>query len=240
MSEVDVAHYEKEGWCLVPSLLDARTCATLLEATERLEVKSADFTFDTNVKGVFFEMQTASGRKKEPAVAPGALRKITSPSKGEHEFARLRNDERVLNVARACKVKNPKCIVDQINFKHPLVGTPFPFHQDAAFIHGEAKTQFERHGGINMVIALDEAGPENGGFTVLGRTHTNGLLALPKGYDTSQMNDGVFDDAHRALPNLKPGDAVLFHPLLAHGSGRNESSRRRRMITLWLVGKSEK
>jgi len=35
---------------------------------------------------------------------------------------------------------------------------------------------------------------------------------------------------------LQPGDAVLFDPFLAHGSGPNRSDRRRRLITLWFVG----
>jgi ectoine hydroxylase-related dioxygenase (phytanoyl-CoA dioxygenase family) len=235
---IDVDHYHREGWCLVTSLIDEDSCQRLVDATERLERNAAELMADTVMAGVFFEVQSASGRKKEAAVAPGALRKITSPSRGEASFLDLRSDRRVLATAHACGIGAPQCVVDQINFKHPVVGTGFPFHQDASFIHGDAKIQFQRHGGINMVIALDSADSGNGGFTVLGQTHRDGLVPLPHGYDTSRLNEGVFNEQHRCVPAMQPGDAVLFHPLLAHGSGCNSSDRRRRLITLWLVGKS--
>jgi hypothetical protein len=40
-------------------------------------------------RGVFFEVQSASGRKGEPAVAPGVLRKVTSPAKRSKAFRQL-------------------------------------------------------------------------------------------------------------------------------------------------------
>ncbi len=225
-----------DGFVVVRGLLDAQTVAGLQAATDALEQSAAAFVVDTQVRGVFFEIQSASGRKREAAVVPGALRKITGPSKGQAAFARLRHDPRVIDVIRAGGVAEPLCVVDQVNFKHPLLGTGFPYHQDAAFLHGDAKARLERCGGVNMVIALDGADAENGGFTVLGRTHTNGLLRDQHGYDTSTMNEGFFDETYKETPTLSPGDAVVFVPLLAHGSGPNRSLRRRRLVTLWFVG----
>ncbi len=224
---------EREGWLFVPRLIDDVTLRALLRATETLERGARDFQTDTTVLGVGYEVQSKSGRKGEPAVFPGALRKITFPSKSQGAFSALRRDARVLELVQRCGLEDPRCHVDQVNFKLPRVGTGFPFHQDAAFVVGKTRGRIERHGGVNLVIALDRADAENGGFQVLGRTHRQGLLDVP--YDASTMNEGVFDESHRALVALDPGDAVLFHPHLAHGSGPNPSERPRRLVAMWFV-----
>lgn len=226
--------FQREGWLLAPRLLDGATIDALLAATGVLENMAARFEHDTLVRRVFFQMQSASGKKGEPAIFPGALRKITSPSSGQPAFDRLRRDPKVLAAVESCGLVAPRCLVDQVNLKLPLVGSGFPYHQDESFLFGEALRRVQQFGGVNLVIALDPADAGNGGFEVLGRTHQGPLLDAT--YDTSAMNAGLFDESHRVLAPLSPGDALLFHPRLAHGSGLNRSERRRRLITLWFGG----
>ncbi len=233
---VDRAAYVRDGYCVVRGLLDARAVAALHAATDALEDAGRDFVVDTRAGPIFYEVQSASGRKREPAVAPGVFRKITGPSKAQPAFMRLKNEPRVVAAVRALGLTSPRCVVDQVNFKHPRVGTGFPFHQDSAFLHGDAARALEAWGGVNVVIALDAADADNGGFVVLGRTHAAGEADGQHGYDTSTMNEAMFDATHRAVPSLAPGDAVFFHPHLAHGSEPNRSDRRRRLATLWFVG----
>jgi ectoine hydroxylase-related dioxygenase (phytanoyl-CoA dioxygenase family) len=225
---------EAEGWLFVRQFLDGDTVKGLLRASEVLESWAATLVRDTWVRGVGFEVQSATGRRGEPAVMPGALRKISFPSKGQPSFANLRRDRGVLSALAQLGLDAPKCLVDQVNFKLPRLGTGFPFHQDAHFVAGKTRGRLERHGGMNLVIALDEADAGNGGFEVLGRTHAGGLVEFP--YDLALMNDGIFDETHRTLVPMQPGDAVLFHPLLAHGSGQNRSDRQRRLVTMWFRG----
>lgn len=226
--------FEREGWVLWPQLVDGPCLRGLLDATSALESAAATFERDTLVRGVFYEMQSTSGKKGEPAVFPGALRKITSPSKGQGAFARLRKDARVLAAVEACGLAEPQCLIDQVNFKLPRLGTCFPYHQDEAFIFGDALRRVQQFGGVNLVIALDPADASNGGFQVLGRTHLGDIVALS--YDVSQMNHDAFGSSYRALPTLAPGDAILFHPRLAHGSESNHSDQPRRLVTLWYGG----
>ena len=55
---------------------------------------------------------------------------MTSPAKRHAAFQRLAAHVQVLAVARdVCGVHSPDCIVDQVNFKSPRVGTGFPWHQ---------------------------------------------------------------------------------------------------------------
>lgn len=226
--------FAREGWLLVPRLLDRAQIEALLTATAELERVAARFERDTLVRKLFFQMQSASGRKGEPAIFPGALRKITSPSSGQPAFDRLRTDPKVLAALESCGLVAPQCLVDQVNFKLPRVGSGFPYHQDESFLFGAALRRVQQFGGVNLVIALDPADAENGGFEVLGRTHQGALVDVT--YDTSATNAGLFDESQRVLEPLSPGDALLFHPRLAHGSGPNRSARPRRLITLWFGG----
>lgn len=234
--EVDVAAYEAEGYVVVRSLLDAATTDDLQRATDELEAIAASFERDCAVGRVYFEVQSASGRKREPAIFPGALRKITSPSKSMPVFRALRRDERILAVIATLGIGSARCVVDQVNPKLAVHGSGFPFHQDAAFLHGVAVRDLGAFGGVNVVVALDPADDENGGFTVLGRTHRSGLVPGQYRYDASQTLEQRFDASRRVVPSLAPGDAVFFSPWLAHGSGPNPSPRRRRLVTLWFVG----
>ncbi|MBL9039450.1 MAG: phytanoyl-CoA dioxygenase family protein [Archangium sp.] len=224
---------EHEGWLVVPRFISDETLAVLLRATETLEQAGATFTRDTVVRGVGYEVQSASGRKGEPAVSPGALRKITFPSKGQKAFDDLRRDRGLIGALEQLGLSAPKCLVDQVNLKLPRLGTGFPFHQDVHFVIGKTRGRIERHGGLNLVIALDAADSGNGGFEVLGRTH-HALVDFA--YDAASTNEGVFDETHRTLVSMQPGDAVIFHPMLAHGSGANRSDRLRRLVTLWFRG----
>ena len=249
------AHYEREGWVVVRGVADAALIDALQAATDALQKEAETFTRSRRHRGVFFETQSASGRKSEEAVRPGALRKIGAPSKRGGAFAALVRSERISDIAlRLCfgatatakSALTLRCAVDQVNTKAPKSeGSGFAWHQDASFLKPLARTGFDAHGGVNVVVAMDRSDETNGGFEVLGRTHVRGEApkTLRDAYDGAtepvaqlQRERALFDETFRRCPTLNPGDAIFFHPMLAHGSGRNASARRRRIATLWYVG----
>lgn len=227
-------HFEREGWAVVPRLLRPREVEALRAAADELAAKGAHLCADAEIDGARYQVQTASGRRGENAIAPGALRKITFASSASAELALLRNDRRILKLVESVGVSSPRWIVDQINLKVPMIGTGFPWHQDIAFVAWQQRDAILNHGGANLVIALDRADETNGGFEVLSGTHTGGTVKFD--YDTSDPNAGVFDESRRTLIPLDPGDAVVFHPQLAHGSGSNQSTLQRRLVALWFIG----
>jgi hypothetical protein len=231
---IDRETYEREGWLLAPGFYSAQRVTEIVKASEVLEARGAQMEKDQTIEGVTYELQPASGKRGDPPIAPGAFRKITFPSKRARAFQVLRTDRVLLDALTTLGLNEPHCIVDQINFKLPRVGSPFPYHQDAKFVVGSLQGKIARHGGINLIIALDPADAENGTFEVLGRTHTTGLVDFK--YDFRDMNRGVFDESRREVLVMKPGDVVFFHPHLAHGSGPNTSERPRRIVTMWFAG----
>ena len=246
-------HYEREGWVVVRGVADAALVDALHAATDALEEEAKTFTRSRRHRGVFFETQSASGRKSDDAIRAGALRKIGSPSKRGGAFAALVRSERIKDIAlKVCLSETNstlRCAVDQVNTKAPFSeGSGFAWHQDASFLKPLARCEFDAHGGVNVVVAMDESDSGNGGFEVLGRTHCDGEApkSLRDAYDGAvesvsalQKQKPLFDESFRVCPALLPGDAVFFHPMLAHGSGRNASARRRRIATLWYVAHRE-
>ncbi len=226
--------FDRDGWALVQLFLTPREVEVLRSASDELASKGAHLLADAEIDGARYEVQTASGRRGETAIAPGALRKITFASSANGEVALLRNDRRVLKLMESVGVTSPRWIVDQINLKAPRVGTGFPWHQDAAFVAWQQRDAIAKYGGANLVIALDRADEGNGGFEVLSGSHAGGAVKFD--YDTSDTNAGVFDESGRTLIPLDPGDAVVFHPHLAHGSGPNPSPLQRRLVALWFIG----
>ncbi|MCU1228733.1 MAG: hypothetical protein JWO97_1617 [Acidobacteria bacterium] len=226
--------FDRDGWAPVAGLLTPREVEALRSASDELAAKGAHLQADAEIDGARYQVQTASGRRGETAVAPGALRKITFASSASVEVALLRNDRRVLKLIESVGVTSPRWIVDQINLKAPRIGTGFPWHQDAAFVAWQQRDAIAKYGGANLVIALDRADEVNGGFEVLSGTHAGGAVNFD--YDTSNTNGGVFDESRRTLIPLDPGDAVVFHPQLAHGSGPNTSLLQRRLVALWFIG----
>src|SRR5687767_9702339 len=226
--------FERDGWALVQRFLTPRDVESLRSAIDELAWKGSSLLADAEIDGARYYVQSASGRRGEAAIRPGALRKITFASSASEQIALLRNDRRVLKLIETVGVSSPRWIVDQINLKAPKIGTGFPWHQDTAFVAWQQRDAIARYGGANLVIALDRADDVNGGFEVLSGTHAGGPVTFD--YDTSNTNAGVFDESGRTLIPLDPGDAVIFHPHLAHGSGRNASPLQRRLVALWFIG----
>src|SRR5687768_14641188 len=127
-------HFEREGWALIERFLTLRDVESLRSASDELASKGAHLVADAEIDGARYHVQSASGRRGEDAIHPGALRKITFASSASVEVALFRNDRRVLTLIETVGVSSPRWIVDQINLKAPRVGTGFPWHQDAAFV----------------------------------------------------------------------------------------------------------
>lgn len=229
--------FERDGWLLVPRLVGARTLGSLAAGADDVARAGAHLERDGSVGPARFQVQSTTGRAGDPAIAPGAFRKVTFVAAISPAFARLLTDTRVTGAVAAMGIRRPRCVVDQLNLKTARIGTGFPWHQDARFLPWQQQESIARHGGVNVVIAIDRADASNGGFEVLTGTHSRGPVEFD--YDTSGTNEGVFDESGRTLVPLEPGDAVLFHPYLAHGSGPNPSDSPRRLATMWFIEGAE-
>lgn len=226
------AEFAAKGYVIAPGFMAAAGVARLRAAVESVAAAGAGITRDTARGGVRYQVQTESGRAGE-AVRPGLFRKIMFPSRMSAPLRRFRDGRPVHGALAELGVTAPKCVLDQVNLKVARLGTGFPWHQDALFLAPPYQAAIANFGGVNLVLALDEADESNGGFAVLEGTHKLGPLNFD--YDIGGANEELAALGARRPLNLRPGDAAFFHPYLLHGSGRNESGRDRCLITLWFI-----
>jgi hypothetical protein len=61
--------FDRDGWARVQGFLTGREIEALRRATDDLARKGADLTADAEIDGARYEVQTASGRRGERAIA---------------------------------------------------------------------------------------------------------------------------------------------------------------------------
>ena len=87
-----------------------------------------------------------------------------------------------------------------------------------------------------MWVALDPAGNDNGAVYYYDRSHRAGVLPHVKSFapGTSQRlaDDVDLGSYEIVVPSLQPGDALIHHSEIIHGSQANTSEQSRRGWTL--------
>jgi phytanoyl-CoA hydroxylase len=115
--------------------------------------------------------------------------------------------------------------------KPPDVDGRHPLHQDLLYFPFRPADHI-----VGTWTALEPCTRENGCLVVLPGTH-RGELLKHENPDWEWLNHayfgarGVGPAPERVHLVMEPGDTVLFHPLLLHGSGRNRTTGFRRAIS---------
>ncbi len=115
--------------------------------------------------------------------------------------------------------------------KPPGVDGRHPMHQDLRYFRLRPAEKI-----VGVWTAMLEANRRNGCLSVLPGSHRQGLLEHGSP-DWDYVNHGFYgingvDLDNRVHVELQPGDTLLFHPLLVHGSGTNKSDAFRRAISV--------
>ena len=242
-------HYAREGWVVVRRLVTTDEVDALHAATDALQAEASAFTRSRRERGVYFEVQSASGRKGDPAVAPGGAPQDHLPSKRSRAFASLTTNANVRAVcAQLCGVsdgtaeegsaaRSPgssrsssssssmRCVVDQVNLKQPLgAGTGFPWHQDVSFLKPDARGRVR---GARRV----QRGRRDGPFArraTAGSSSSGGPIVSAKSFRRRGMRTTarrVFPATSSTFPDVfarvwRPGTRYSFTPRWRTGPGR--------------------
>ena len=93
-------------------------------------------------------------------------------------------------------------------------------HQDSPYCLGF----FERY---SLFVALSDCGPDNGGLTVYPGTHHFGYLG-----DAGAVREELTRPMYKFAPELSPGDCLIMHSAVWHGSPRSVSRLPRVMFDI--------
>jgi len=245
LTNTQIEQYHTDGFVLVPDLIDESSLA-------RYESRFIDL---------------ASGTATPPASMKimrdiMVVRKAVAPATPLHAVNKMINFEddadlygytlepRLVACVRDLIGEDVYSISTNVFNKPPGVDGRHPLHQDLRYFRIRPADRI-----VGAWTALGTADRRSGCLAVLPGSHKGELLqhADP---DWEFVNAGFFgienvDLNQRQHVEMMRGDTLLFHPLLIHGSGKNESPDFRRAISShyasaarespvrdWRVGKS--
>jgi hypothetical protein len=219
MYDDEEAAFERDGFVVVRGLLPAAEVREMGYAFDRLEALARTLPGSVDVGGARFIVDAEPFRIHRIAWCGGA----------EPVLERYGDDPRFITLAssvlRALPVEQ---LIQQAHFKRPGDEVAFAWHQDASnrrygtdqYIDLDGRGSF-----VQIAVAIDPTGPDNGGLSFVPGSHRLGFVADPA---TGVLPAEAFDAASAVTPELHPGDAVYFGPFVIHGSEPNRSTVSRR------------
>jgi ectoine hydroxylase-related dioxygenase (phytanoyl-CoA dioxygenase family) len=227
------ADYERDGYLVVPDVLDAATLARLREEVEKITADPD--TLPPELKRyVHMErdyVRESTQRKYNDLTAEQvgkAVRNIMelplfSPFLGRIiTYAPLLDILETLFESPEFHFHNYKCII-----KAPKVSSAFRWHRDLPYLKHTTPNL------ITAMLCLDPMTKENGATVVLPGTHRITEDQFKKS-DVEIQEDQLPRDAKHVTVECPAGSAVLFHVNIIHGGGPNRSEiPRRNVIGIW-------
>ncbi len=139
-------------------------------------------------------------------------------------------DEGLLSAVRSLVPGELDSISSNVFNKPPGPDGRHPLHQDLRYFALRPADMI-----VGTWTAIDRTTRENGCLAVIPGSHRGGLYEHGEP-NWEHLNFGFFaargvDAEARVHVEMAPGDTLLFHPLLLHGSGHNASSGFRRAIS---------
>jgi phytanoyl-CoA hydroxylase len=218
--------YQREGYVLVRGLIDA-------EMLERIDARfRALVAGEVPVPESMVIMKDVAFVKGDaaPESPLHAVNKILS-FENDAVLWPFATDERLLGCVRDLIGPELRTLSTNVFNKPPGVDGRHPLHQDLRYF-----ALRPADGIVGTWTALEPCTRENGCLAVIPGSH-RGELAEHGDPDWDELNFGFFaaqgiDIEARIHVEMEPGDTLLFHPLLVHGSGRNRSAGFRRSISV--------
>ncbi len=208
----EVTHYREHGWVKIPALFSPDQVAT---AVSRVEA--------------FLSAGAEELRGRDINRVDGSVNSVHRLQQDDWVNAVL-NSAEMLDFVRPFLDDDPVPRKCELFAKPAKVGLPSPPHQDNylfCIVGGNALTVW---------VALDPAGNDNGALYYYDGSHRAGIVPHVKSFapGTSQQVAEQSDLSlyQRVTPPLEPGDVLVHHSEIIHGSQANTSDRPRRGWTL--------
>jgi len=217
--------YREDGFVLLPRLFAPDA---LKRFEQRFLALAAGTASPTRNMVVMRDVMVARGAVDPPSPVH-AVNKVLSFEDDPVLFAHALEPGLL---ARARSLVGPSLMTISTNVfnKPPGVDGRHPLHQDLRYF-----TLRPADGIVAAWTAISRCTRENGCLAVVPGSHRGPLRrhAYP-GWDFVNRGFLAADDApigDRVHVEMEPGDTLLFHPLLLHGSGRNRTDGFRRAIS---------
>lgn len=217
ISDHDVDAYRRDGYIVVPDVLDATELGQLQAVIDDWIARAASVDTHDDV----YDLEPSHTR------AQPRVRRIKTPHKIDRRFSALVRHPNVLAVLTKLLGPDLRLHGSKLNIKAPRYGSPVEWHQDWAF-YPHTNDDI-----LAIGVMLDDMELSNGPLLVVAGSH--------RGPIHDHHADGVFcgaispdligDEASRAVPLTGRAGSMSFHHVrLVHGSALNTSNRRRQLL----------
>ncbi len=212
--------YDQDGYFLVRGLLTRQEVSALLDRLEAYLTCARPIPDGIRVQ-------------KEPRVER-AVRKVEDLVQHDEVFRSLALKPSLVEIMLGLLGPNLKLYRNAVLMKPPSVGSAKGVHQDSPYWPIEPMNL------ASCWIAFDPATKANGCMTVMAGSHKFGALPHVDVQDDFVIPETHYDAGRMAPVEMEPGDGLVFHSLLIHGSAPNRSEQPRRAITLSYMSAASK
>ena len=226
LNSEQIDHYWREGYVVLPGLFNAYELAAYNRRF--LDIVNGTVSCAPGMK-IMQDVMVVKGAV-EPASAVHAVNKVLCLEEDPELFAFVRHPG-LVGAVQSLLGDKVYSLASNVFNKPPGVDGRHPLHQDLRYFKMEPAD-----GIVGVWTAMLPALRQSGCLAVIPGSHKGDLLphANPA---WEYVNHGFYgisdvDIEARVHVELQPGDTLLFHPLIVHGSGRNRSSDFRRAISV--------
>lgn len=225
LSDIQVKQYWDRGYLVVKELI---TEGSLSRYSSRFEeIVNAPDEVSSSVK-VMKDVMVVKGevQMERPVDEVNKLFSLED----DPVFFDYISDVKLVSVVQSLLGETVFSLASNVFNKPPGLDGRHPMHQDLRYFKMGPANEI-----VGVWTSMGVADRESGCLSVIPESHKGGLLehSLP---DWKFINHGFYgiqdhNRDHRVHLPMSPGDTLLFHPLLVHGSGRNRSGACRRAIS---------
>jgi ectoine hydroxylase-related dioxygenase (phytanoyl-CoA dioxygenase family) len=235
------AAWERDGFVLRPGAFSAAELDALRDAAERVVARSeaglAPSQASYAIDGNSYVEVAIEGRPSTVQLehSPGSrtIRVIEPFHHLDPSFERLVDDPRIVAPMRALVGSARVALfTDKLNLKRPREGSAFGWHQDSPY-WAHFCAHLDRL--PNVMLALDDAGPENGCLRLIPGSHRRGMLPGREGEGVLGplfTHPRYVDESAQVAAAMPAGSLLFFSPHTVHGSPPNTSNAPRRALVL--------
>ena len=217
LSQAELSVYRRDGFIVLPDILDAAEIEALRRATDEFVRNSRTVVANDDI----YDLED-SHSAAEPRV-----RRIKTPHLHHPEYAAVARHPKIVEVLTELR-GTVRFDTGKLNMKSAGYGAPVEWHQDWAF-YPHTNDDLAAVG-----IMLDDCEMENGPMMVVPGSHLGPIYDHhgPDGRFCGAIDPNACEaDFSQAAPCLgKAGSITVHHVRAVHGSATNFSGKERRLL----------
>ena len=226
-SERQLAQYDRDGFVVVPGLIEAGD----LEVWDRRFEDIVYGRVASNERMLVMQDVMVARGKIDPKEPLERIQKVQDFEYDPVLDGYCRHPE-ILRYVESLIGDGVMTIHNMLINKPPNVDGRHPLHQDLLYFPFRPADRI-----VASWTAISRVTKENGCLVVVPGSHRGELLEH-ENPDWEDLNGGYYGAKsigdkldERVHLEMEPGDTVFFHPILLHGSGRNKTDGFRRAIS---------